>query len=108
LWPCRIKEEILFWCILLYIYIYIYIYIYMIGVYLCVIFLAHPICLCLAMIMYAVHVSIWYCRRSWWGLGSERGLDWEFWWFVFWIIICKHCGYLLYFVFINYGILDFS
>jgi len=38
-------------------YFIIHIYIYMIGVYLCVIFLAHPICLCLAMIVYAVHVS---------------------------------------------------
>jgi len=30
--------------------------------------LAHPICLCLAMIVYAVHVSRWWCRWSWWGL----------------------------------------
>jgi len=36
----------------------------MFGVYLCVIFLAHPIYLCLAMIMYAVHVSRWYCKWS--------------------------------------------
>jgi len=39
--------------------------------------LAHPICLCLAMIVYAVHVSIWYCRWFWWGIGLERGLVWE-------------------------------
>jgi len=32
------------------------------------IILAHPICLCLAMIVYTVHGSIWYCRWSWWGL----------------------------------------
>jgi len=36
--------------------------------------LAHPICLCLAMIVHAVHVSKGYCRWIWWGLGSEHGL----------------------------------
>jgi len=30
--------------------------------------LAHPICLCLAMIVYAVHGSKCYCRWIWWGL----------------------------------------
>jgi len=37
----------------------------MIDIYLCVIFLAHPICLYLAMIVYTVHVSRWYYRWSW-------------------------------------------
>jgi len=44
-------------------------------------------------------VSRWYCRWSWWGLGSERGLAWEFLWFVFWKINCKHYGYLFCFAF---------
>jgi len=38
------------------------------------IMLAHPICLCLAMIVYAVHVSRWCCRWIWWGVSLERGL----------------------------------
>jgi len=33
--------------------------------------LAYPINLCLAMIVYAVHESRWYCRWIWWGLGTE-------------------------------------
>ena len=40
-----------------FILMYFIIYIYMFGVYLCVISLAHPICLCLTMIVYVVHVS---------------------------------------------------
>jgi len=43
-------------------------YVYMFGAYLFLTILAHPICLYLAMIMYAVHVSRWYRRWSWWGL----------------------------------------
>jgi len=30
--------------------------------------LAHPIYLCLAMIVYAVHGSRWCCRWIWWGI----------------------------------------
>jgi len=30
--------------------------------------LTHPICLCLAMIVYVVHESRCYCRWIWWGL----------------------------------------
>jgi len=56
----------------------------MVGVYLYVIFLAHPICLCLAMIVYAVHVSKWYCRWSWWGLAAEWGKAWEFYIIFLW------------------------
>jgi len=37
-------------------------YVYIFGAYLFLIILAHPIFLCLAMIVYAVHVSRWYCR----------------------------------------------
>jgi len=32
------------------------------------ILLAHPICLCLAMIVYEVHGSRRCCRSIWWGL----------------------------------------
>jgi len=35
--------------------------------------LAHPIYLCLAMIVYAVHESRWYCKWIWWGIELERG-----------------------------------
>ena len=66
-WPCGIEERVSFWWIF-------YIYIYMINLYIhFVIFLTHPICLCLTMIVYAVHVSIWCCRWSWWGLAAEWG-----------------------------------
>jgi len=37
------------------------------------ILLAHLICLCLAMIVYAIHGSRWCCRWIWWGLAAERG-----------------------------------
>jgi len=37
------------------------------------IFLAHPICLYMAMIVYAVHRSIWCCMWIWWSLSAERG-----------------------------------
>ena len=50
LWPCEIKEGV-------FLLMNFIIYIYMIDIYLCVIFLAQPICLCFAMIVYAVHVS---------------------------------------------------
>jgi len=33
------------------------------------IILAHPICFCLAMIVYAIHMSRWHgCRWFWWSL----------------------------------------
>jgi len=37
-------------------------------VYMFILLLAHPICLCLAMIVYALHVSRWYYRWIWWGI----------------------------------------
>jgi len=37
------------------------------------ILLAHPIYLCVAMIIYAVYVSRWCYRWIWWGLELERG-----------------------------------
>ena len=69
LWPCGVKEGLCYW----------YIVLSIIHVYVCLVYfyvfrlLAHPICLCLAMIVYAVHVSRWWCRWSWWGLAAERG-----------------------------------
>jgi len=33
-----------------------------------ILLLANPFCLCLAMIVYAVNVSIWCCRWIWWGI----------------------------------------
>jgi len=41
-------------------------------VYVCLM-LAHPICLCLVMIVYAVHESKRCCRWIWWDVESERG-----------------------------------
>jgi len=52
--------------------------------------LAHPICLCLAMIVYAVHVSRWWCRWSWWGLAAERGCWWEFFYAHVFITLFKY------------------
>jgi len=40
----------------------------MYELYMFYILLAHPICLCLAIIMYAVHGSRWCCRWIWWGI----------------------------------------
>jgi len=37
-------------------------------VYMIILLLAHPICLCLAMIVYAIRVSRWCCRWIWWGI----------------------------------------
>jgi len=35
--------------------------------------MVHPICLCLTMIVYVVHINIWCCRWIWWGLELKRG-----------------------------------
>jgi len=54
LWPCGIKEEFV---LLIYSFIdYTCICVFSIFLYMFLL-LAHPICLCLAMIVYAVHVS---------------------------------------------------
>jgi len=53
--------------------------------------LAHPICLCLAMILYAVYVSRWWCRWSWWGLAAETGLSWDLYNYVFFILFEMGC-----------------
>jgi len=38
---------------------------------------AHPICVCVAMIVYAVHGSrCWWCKWLWCSLVAERGLTW--------------------------------
>jgi len=55
---------------------------------------AHPICLCLAMIVYAVHVSRGYCRWSWWDLESEWGYCGEDFTIVFTVCILWFCKLL--------------
>jgi len=48
--------------------------------------LAHPIYLCVAMIVYAVYVSRWCCRWIWSGVAPERGWtgDISSWIYVLW------------------------
>jgi len=41
--------------------------------YMLILLLAHFICLYLAMIVYAVHVSKWCCKWIWWGIEPVRG-----------------------------------
>jgi len=73
-WPCGmaltkgtfpdVNDVLYMYMSVLYLYEYINIWF---------ILLAHPICLCLAIIVYAVHGSIWCYRWIWWGLATERG-----------------------------------
>jgi len=46
----------------------VFCYMYVIDIYVFII-LAHLICLCLAMMVYAVHVSREYCRWNRWSVG---------------------------------------
>jgi len=61
----------------------LYMYMCVWYIFICFFLLAHLICLCLAMIVYAIHVSMWWCRWSWWGLATERGWSWDFYYYVY-------------------------